>query len=214
MIAHALEIVQNELKDNLLTYSENFSGSTDGLTVTLGNIAAVSVSQDKEPNTQSDILITLVNFREEKSLKNLPNYVRNEAALKVTYENPPIFINLFVLFTVITSNYPIALSALSRIIRFFQSKNVFTHDNVNPLWLDSPLIKEEDQLESCKLIMDMYSLSFEEINHLWGTLGGKQYPAVLYTMRMLDLKFRAVQKESGLITEVQSDFYHKNPVGN
>jgi hypothetical protein len=50
----------------------------------------------------------------------------------------------------------------------------------------------------------------EEVNHMWGTLGGKQYPFVMYMMRMLDLKFRAVYNESGLITEVVNEFYHKN----
>jgi hypothetical protein len=54
----------------------------------------------------------------------------------------------------------------------------------------------------------------EEINHMWGTLGGKQYPFVMYMLRMLDLKFRAVHSESGLITEVAANFSHKNPIGN
>ena len=52
----------------------------------------------------------------------------------------------------------------------------------------------------------------EEVNHLRGTLGGKQYPFVVYVMRMLDLKFKAVQSESGLITEIVSDFAHKAAV--
>ncbi len=215
MIAHALEIIQNELKANLLTYTDNYAGvgNSDGLTVTLNNIASLNVSQAMEPNTQSDILITLVNFREEKSLKNLPNYVRNDAALKVTYENPPVFVNLHVLFSVIVNNYPIALSALSRIIRFFQSRNVFTQDTVAPASLNT-LVSADDQLESFKMIMDLYSPSFEEMNHLWGTLGGKQYPFALYTLRMLDLKYKSVQNESGLITEVVSNFYNKNTVAN
>ena len=69
-----------------------------------------------------------------------------------------------------------------------------------------------DQLETFKLIFDLYSPTMEEVNHLWGTLGGKQYPFVLYMLRMLELRFKAVQSESGLITEVISDFYHKNGV--
>jgi hypothetical protein len=54
----------------------------------------------------------------------------------------------------------------------------------------------------------------EEVNHLWGTLGGKQYPFVLYLLRMLDLKFQAVQSEGNLITEVVADFSHKNAAPN
>lgn len=212
MIAHAFEIIKNELKANLgNAYLGN--GQNQGLTVELGNIASTNVNQAVEPNNQSDILITLVNLKEEKTLKNLPNYVRNDVTLKAVYENPPVFVNFMILFSVVCSNYTVALTALSRIIRFFQSKNVFTQDDVSPESLVNTIPSNPlDQLESFKLILDLYSPTMEEVNHLWGTLGGKQYPFVLYNMRMLDLKFKAIQSESGLITEVVSDFYHKNTV--
>jgi hypothetical protein len=89
---------------------------------------------------------------------------------------------------------------------------VFTQDSVAPGSItknqpSNPL----DRLEEFKLIFDLFSPSMEEINHLWGTLGGKQYPFVLYVMRMLDLKFTAVQSETGLITEIVRDFQQKNP---
>lgn len=211
MISHALDIILNELKANLGTAYKALDQS-DGLTVDLRNIAAINVSQDGEPNNQPDILITLVNLKEEKALKNLPNYVRNDVTQRASYENPPVFVNCLVLFSVVCTNYRIALTALSRIIRFFQSKNVFTQDSVTPASIQNPLLNETDKLESFKLILDLYSPTLEEVNHLWGTLGGKQYPFALYMMRMLDLKFKAVQSESGLITEVQSDFYHKKTV--
>ena len=70
-------------------------------------------------------------------------------------------------------------------------------------------INPVDKLESFKLIFDLYSPTLEEVNHLWGTLGGKQYPSVLYKLRMLELQFKAVQSEGGLITEVLSDFHTK-----
>jgi hypothetical protein len=88
---------------------------------------------------------------------------------------------------------------------------VFTQDSVSPasITANAPL-NALDRLESFKMIFDLYSPSMEEVNHMWGTLGGKQYPFVMYMMRMLDLKFRAVYNESGLITEVVNEFYHKN----
>jgi hypothetical protein len=33
-------------------------------------------------------------------------------------------------------------------------------------------------------------------------------------LRLLDLNYEAIQSESGLITEVVSDFYHRNPSTN
>lgn len=204
MIAHALTIVINELKNHLKVYAPS-----DGLEVELGNIAegfgAGGVVRDK-------LYLSLVNIKEEKSLKNIPNYVRNDTTLSVTYENPPVFLNFQILIVATHPNYTNALLMLSRAIRFFQYRNVFTQDNVAPdsITAGAPGRKELDQLESFKLIFDLYSPTMEEVNHLWGTLGGKQYPFVLYLMRMLDLKFQAIQSESGLITEVVTDFHHKN----
>jgi hypothetical protein len=104
---------------------------------------------------------------------------------------------------------------LSRAIRFFQAQNVFTQDTVEPASITANAPGNAlDQLESFKLIFDLYSPTMEEVNHLWGTLGGKQYPFVMYMLRMLDLRFRAVQSESGLITEIDHDFRHKTGTDN
>ena len=203
MISHALTIVVNELNRHLLTYAT----ATPPNEARLGNLAEgitpAGASRDM-------LVLSVVNAKEERSLKNLPNYVRNEAKLTVMYENPPIFLNFYILVTATHENYLNALSLLSRGIRFFQFQNVFTPDSVAPDSITqhappNPL----DQLVDFKLIFDFYSPPMEEVNQLWGTLGSKQYPFVLYTLRMLDLKFRAVQSEGGLITEIANDFYHK-----
>ncbi len=207
MISHALDIIQTELQANLNSYPVASPGS--GFTCGLYNVAISSVSPANEPNQQTDILITLVNIREDKALKNLPNYVRNDVTLKAAYENPPVFANLLLLFTVIHSVYVPALSALSRVIRFFQYKNVFTQDNVDPDLLTGGNVPEADRMDEFKLILELYSPTLEEVNHLWGTLGGKQYPFVLYTLRLLDLKYRAMPQEGPLITEVFHEFRHK-----
>lgn len=208
MIAHALTIVMNELNKHLADTS-----SKPGLTpprAELGNPAEGFATSASTGGLSRDMLyLSVVNIKEEKTLKNLPNYTRNDATLKAAYENPPIFLNFLILLTATHTNYSNALTVLSKAIRFFQSRSVFTQDNVAPESITGVTIDPLDQLESFKLIFDLYSPTLEEINHLWGTLGGKQYPFVLYMVRMLDLKFQSVQRESGLITQVVSDFYHK-----
>src|SRR5262249_23170403 len=160
---------------------------------------------------QREILsLSLVNIKEEKALKNLSNQVRNDSALRVIYENPPVFLNCQILIVATHAIYTNALLMLSRAIRFFQFKNVFTQDNVALSSItDHAPNNVLDQLATFKLIFDLYSPSMEEVNHLWGTLGGKQYPFVLYMLRLLELKFKATQGESGLITEVVNNFVHK-----
>jgi len=207
MIAHALTILQKELNAHLGAYDPG-NGNADR--VMLANMAE-GLESGNNPVDRKKVVIGIVNIREEKALKNLPNYVRNDVTMRTTYENPPVFLNLLLLFTATHSSYEQAILYISRVIQFFQSKQVFTPDNVQPAFLQAspPLYTEYDTLESFKIIVDLYSPSLEEVNHLWGTLGSKQYPFVLYLMRMIDLKFRAVQSEQSVITEVVNEFYHK-----
>jgi hypothetical protein len=208
MISHALAIVANELDKHLAgAYGPGAAGPQVGL----GNVAEGIGGGTATNSVPRDILcLSLINLKEEKALKNISNQVRNEVTLRVVYENPPVFLNCLILMVATHANYTNALLMLSRAIRFFQFRNVFTQDNVDPASIQTnapgnPL----DRLETFKLAFDLYSPSMEEVNHLWGTLGGKQYPFVLYMLRLMELKFKAAQSESGLITEVVGDFRHQ-----
>ena len=208
MISHALTIVINELNRHLAT---TYLATTPQ--AELGNLAeGFATSSGNGGLARDRLYLSMVNTSAEKTLMNLPNYVRNDATLRVTYKNPPVFLNLQILMVAAHVNYRDALLVLSRAIRFFQSQNVFTPDNVDPasITTNEP-INPLDRLASFKLIFDLYSPTMEEVNHLWGTLGGKQYPFVLYVLRLLDLEFQAVQSESGLITNVVRELYHKHP---
>lgn len=207
MISHALTIVMNEINGHL-----HDAYQSEPPQVGLGNLAEGFVTGSGSNGLNRNMLyLSIVNIKEEKTLKNLPNRFPNSTTLKVTYENPPVFLNFMILLAATHTDYSNALLVLSRAIRFFQFKNIFTQETVAPGSITkSEPVNPLDQLESFKLIFDLYSPTLEEINHLWGTLGGKQYPFVLYIMRLLDLKFKAVHSEGGLITEVISNFSHKN----
>lgn len=212
MISHALIIVINELEKHL---TETYGAAAVSPQVGLGNISEGVGNSGLSNGVPRDILaFSMVNIKEEKTLKNVSNQVRDDAALKVIYQNPPVFLNFQILLVATHSNYANALLLLSRAIRFFQFRNVFTQDNVAPdsITTNAPS-NPLDCLETFKLIFDLYSPTMEEINHMWGTLGGKQYPFVLYVLRLLELKFKAARSEGGLITEVVSNFYRKSAAG-
>jgi hypothetical protein len=207
MISHALTIVKNELDRHLAT----FGGTTPH--AELGNVGEVAGATSGNGSARSKVLLSVVNIQEERTLKNGPTYVRDDAALRVRYENPPTFVNLAVLVTATHTKYDDALLALSRALVFFQFRNVFTQENVDPQSLtDGAPVNDLDRLVEFKLIFNLWSPTLEEVNDIWGMLGGKQFPFALYSMRMLELKFHAIERESGLITEVVSGFSHKAAV--
>lgn len=207
MLSHSLSILVNQLRKHFV---DVYDVDESTASVAIGNIAE-GLAGGSGGVPRDVLLLSVVNIREEKALKNLPNYVRNDVTLKAKYENPPIYVNITVLMTATHTDYANALLVLSRALRFFQSQHVFTHNSVAPKSItDGEPHNVLDRLSEFKLVIDLYSPSLEEVNQLWGTLGGKQYPFAIYNMRMIDLKYSVVGHESGLITEVVSDFHHKN----
>lgn len=213
MLLHALTIVANELEKHL---TDIYGVPAVTPQVVLANVAeGLSAGGGLGGTVPREVLaLSMVNIREEKSLKNVPAYQRNDATLRVTYQNPPVFLNFHILAVATHAGYSNALLVLSRAIKFFQFKNVFDQNSVAPdsLTKNAPA-NPLDQLESFRLIFDIYSPTLEEVNHLWGTLGGKQYPFVLYTLRLLEMQFKAIQAEAGMITEVVSDLYQQDAAG-
>lgn len=121
----------------------------------------------------TDVGITLVNIEEDRINKAIDPYVRTGDGF--TKVNPEIRLNLFVLFTAnFKDNYSEALKFISYVIRFFQGKQVFTKENTPDL---------EADIE--KLIVELFPMSFEQQNYLWGMIGGKYMPSALYKFRLL-----------------------------
>lgn len=206
MISHALTIIKNELSKHLADYY-----GPEYSQVRLGNPAEGFLTNTGDGSTNRDMLcLTIANIEVEKTLKNLPNYIIDNTTLTVDYMNPPVYLNFLILLSATHMDYTNALLVLSRAIRFFQSKKYFTQNNVDPASITTNVpLNTLDQLESFKLILELYSPNLEEINHLWAILGGKQYPFVLYMLRLIELKFKAVQSKGKLITKIIGDFRRK-----
>ncbi len=213
MLAHALTIVMNELERHL---ADAYPAPAVTPQVRLGNIAeGVGAGNANSSVVPRDVLdISMVNIREEKTLKNVTAHVRDDARLRVRYQNPPLFLNFHVLIVATHASYSNALLALSRALKFFQLNNVLDQDSVAQASLITNAPGSAlDQLETFKLIFDLYSPTMEEVNYLWGTLGGKQYPFAIYTMRMLEVAFKATHAEAGVITQVINETHQKNVAG-
>lgn len=170
--------------------------------VVLGNISRVYDDDGKDTkigNMNDNVVISLVNVEEDRVAKIHANSFTT--ANGVEYKNPPVLLNLYVLFSVNKDNYADSLLWLSHIIQCFQFQNVFT-PQTHP-GLDASIVS---------LMMDMHTMNFEQQNQLWGTLGGKYIPSVLYKIRQLTIDENAVEFTAGFIKEIKNDVMQKEPV--
>lgn len=190
MIYESISLLLNQINQYLHQQDGDPLGAADA--VVIGNIAQLDIS---EVATELDnhVVLSLVNLEEEATLKN-----GRTSALQsngsVGYFNPPLHVNLFVLWTANYRNYETALKRLSQIMTFFQGKNKFTPSNSPGAGLP--------ELLDFSLTMELLSLSLEEVNHLWGVLGGKQLPFAIYRGRLITLRDQRLLDGGGLIREI------------
>lgn len=189
MIYEALQILSEQL-DNYLTIS--------GLNnlVVLENIAMIETTSENSDKLTNKVVLTLLNLEEETTLKNLPNYtVINKSTTE--YRNPPIHLNLFLLISGNCNTYVNSLRCISKTIEFFQGKKIFTAENT----LYEP--KEDfEALNNFKLITELYTPTFEELNYVWGTLGGRQLPSVIYKIQLVEIDRKELTGIGKVITEI------------
>lgn len=178
--------VLNTVADKLNFYLKNrFSLAEDK--VLLSNI----VNQDGSlAITEGDkVVITLVNIQEEtvsSRMNKMDNVYR------------PINLNLYVLFSAYftENNYPEALKFLSAVISFFQANCVFNHANTPDLSVNVE-----------KLSFDIVNQDLQNQSHMWGTLGGKYMPSIIYKIRMITIQEGNINSESVPFTGVSSNTF-------
>lgn len=187
MIDRVMDFLRVQLDSYLRSKLDPSSSSAF---VQLANIAW----HDTETNSnaageKSNAFISLVNIEEDRISQSQENFVRKDG--NVVYKNPKVHLNLYLLFSVNLSSYIESLKRLSFIIRFFQYQNVFT-----------PATSPSLPAEVDQLILDLYTTSFHDLNNLWGIMGSKYLPSVMYKMRMVVISEEFVQGTAGLVTEI------------
>lgn len=181
MIKEALTILLKQLNKGL-------SATSQDPAVVLGNIGHQEGGGSAAGASQSldRLVLTLVNITEEASLKNGAQE-RLEGDHWVR-ENRPVHLHLYLLFSAAHGDYGTALKMLSRVVEFFQANTVFAGKKEDFTSLGPGDQLQEEAAGNFRLVMDLQSLPFEQVNHLWGSLGGKQVPFVLYRGRLVALK--------------------------
>lgn len=193
MIDKAILLLKNELQ----SYIKTLDASVD---VVIDNIG---MSETPRGDSLTDnVVISVVNIEEESTLKNQPALKRPFTNV-ANYQSPPVYLNLYILFTCnyTGDDYLLALRRLSYIIRFLQGKNSFAMGSSvtgASIAIDDPLLLD------LKFTMELYTLTFEQINHLWGSLGGRQMPFAMYKLRLVAISDRVVMRKVPLIDSIET----------
>ena len=182
------------IKEELTSYIESISNST-GVEAVVENIAIDKEAQNSQHGTLNEkIVISLINIEEDRSYRNRSATVADSTT--TVSRNPPVYLNLFVLFTINNSVYGDGLDYLTYIIEFFQGKNVFNNLNSIPLSTTiGPSVGAE-----FSFTMDLHGLNLEQLNNLWTSLGGQQRPCVMYKLRMLKVERTKLFQQRPVIT--------------
>lgn len=189
MIDKALRFLTDEMNAYLDLQNGNPAGES---LIVLTNVADNSTGGWAIPSQK--LGVSLINIEEEKVFKEQQTQYRNANGDFEQY-NPEIKLNLYMLVCAnfVSENgddkYEQGLKQLSRIVSFFQGKNVFTPDN-------SPAMDANLK----KLIVELYSYTFEQQYNFWTILGAKYLPSVLYKVRLLAYQEKRVQNSNDPIT--------------
>lgn len=181
------------LSTEVNTYLNDKLGSLAEARLKIGNASlALDTTLTNSNSLAGKAIMSLANIEEDRATRTPTNRVKT--ATEARYKNPPVLLNLYVLFSINKPEYDDCLKWLGHIITYFQYKKRFT--SLTHPTLDSRI---------AELSVELYTMNFEQVNHLWSTLGGKYLPSALYKVRQVTMDENAVYGESGLIKEIVLD---------
>ncbi|RMG17455.1 MAG: DUF4255 domain-containing protein [Bacteroidetes bacterium] len=116
----------------------------------------------------------MVNLEQEQVLRPADRFSSMNEVGKVEPMNPPLRLNVYMMFAARFEKYDEALKHLSLVLRYFQQRPVFTPETY-------PALPTEVE----KLIMELVTLPFSSVNEIWGAMKAPYHPSIMYKLKML-----------------------------
>ena len=191
MLDKAVRFLQNRV------VTDQFNGEVPE-PVVLGAI----FNEKGEPIIGAGIVgLMISNIEEERVFKMQPQKQRRTDN-DIEVANPEIKLNIYILVAANpganVGSYDAALKRLSEVITYFQGTAVF----------DKTEYPDLDPIEY--LIVELYTLSFEQQNQLWASLGAKYMPSVVYKVRLVVIDKGFLGSKEKAIMEIDSDLQRIN----
>lgn len=185
MISDALDYVKLELQSHL---------NVDPADIAVGPV------QELSNDNRSGIRIALINIGQESSLRNMSRVKRDSKDPR--YQEPPVYLNCHLMFAFGFSSYQTSLAHLAKTIELFQRQRFF----------DASLTQASATFPAGldRIIFDLETLKFEQLNHVWAVLGGNYLPSIIYKMRLIKVQaddstgadnIRSIQLDSEVVRQ-------------
>jgi hypothetical protein len=145
--------------------------------------------------------LMIASIEEERIFKaQLQKQKRTDDDIEVA--NPEIKLNLYILAAANPGtnavSYDTALKRLGAVITYFQGTSFFDKTDYPDL----------DPIEY--LVVELYSLSFEQQNQLWASLGGKYMPSVVYKVRLVVIDKGFLGAKEKAVMEIDNNLHRIN----
>lgn len=199
MIRTALEFIKKELDAYIVEREQDPAHYSIGNTVDLKPIILPNGSLNTADT--GHVTIMLVGVEEERREGKRPVYIPTDDK-QFAKLNPPIELDLYLLFASHNSHYQTALRDLSNTVSFFQANPVFDEQkfpSLNSFVID-PTNKPWQTIE--RLSFRLHTLSFEQQNNLWGMIGSKYMPNVVYKVNMLTVFETKAKEKAPKVSEL------------
>ena len=186
MIDKIMEIIRSEVND--------FIGRKLEDTTVQNRVVLTSFVDDngRVVIPTDSIGLSLLNIEEDRTFKESAMIRTAKAENSSSFVNPPVSLNLQIMFTAFFNNYAESLKQLSLILACLQTKPVFDRNNTPALL----------GLETPKLILELNTLPLEQQHYIWSMIGLRYLPSVIYRVRMLTIFERDVISEVANIKEI------------
>lgn len=183
---HMIDAAVGHIASELNQYiKRTFSLSED--MVVISNLLELDGSVSVQVNNK--LAIFLVNV-EKDSMPQQMGHLNASGAVRSTVSGAPLYLNLYVMVAgnFSGSNYSEGLKFISTVVSYFQRQPMMDQHNTPAL---------DKRIE--KLMLDIENMSIQDLSSMWGMLGGKYLPSVLYKVRMVTFDAGDIQQQSHLL---------------
>lgn len=181
LIRNALEVLQRQLNQ----YLENVDRRGDDW-VTLTSLVDHNGALNQA--AKDKIVMCIYNITRETTISTYQTTTADRTITgnpnSLAIVNPPLYVDIHLMYMAnfTEKNYADGLSAISRLIGFFQKNPVFNMTNCPSL---SP--------EIYKLTLDLENLSPVDVNYIMSMLGTRYLPSAFYKLRMIPFVSQAMR---------------------